>query len=127
MRQGSRRLRIWACFRLEQAAADVAKHCCREPEVRTISRRVLLRDSVTREKRPPVALDAISHLSTGRSDVRTGLTGILLAGIAIASLALGASPVGSYAQTPGQGDARNAPNRADPRGAVQTHRPAATP
>ncbi len=55
------------------------------------------------------------------------LTGILLAGIAVVSLAVGAFPAGSYAQAPGQGDAMSTPNRANARRGVQTRRPARPP
>src|SRR5262245_11759245 len=63
----------------------------------------------------------------GPADVRTGLTGFLLAAIAVATLAVGASAVGSYAQAPGQGHALSAPNRTEARQpgqarAAQRHR-----
>src|SRR5262245_37276677 len=47
--------------------------------------------------------------------------------MATASLAVGASAVGSYAQAPGQGGAMSTPDRADPRRAAQTRRPVRAP
>jgi hypothetical protein len=63
-------------------------------------------------------LETLSYLPTGQSDVRTRLTGILLAGIAIASLAVGVATDGSYAQASRKNDAVSTP-RPDPRRAAQ--------
>jgi hypothetical protein len=59
--------------------------------------------------------------------VRTGLTGILLAGIATASLAVGAATVDCYAQAPGQGDRMGTPNRAEAQQFAQARRDASKP
>lgn len=59
--------------------------------------------------------------------MRIRLTGILLAGIASASLAIGVSPVGSFAQTSGQDAAMSTSDRTHARQPLQTRRPVRPP
>jgi hypothetical protein len=59
--------------------------------------------------------------------VRTRLTGLFLAGFAIASLAVAASAVGSRAQSPGQMEARQTPKQKPASKKSATKQPAAQP